>query len=92
MNNIFDIIKHYIRKDYTPTYGELCDNKLLNENMVRNMCTDEDYEQYNLIMASDKKRLYSGTKKQINKPIQIQRQRQQAETSVFGIGDCVQMC
>ena len=92
MNNIFDIIKHYIRKEYNPTYGELCDNKLLNENMVRNMCTDEDYEQYNLIMTSDKKRLYSSTKKQINKPIQIQRQRQQAETSVFGIGDCVQMC
>ena len=60
--------------------------------MIRNMCTNEDYEQYNLIMESDKKRLYNSTKKHIHKPIQIQRQRQQTVTSVFGIGDCVQMC
>lgn len=90
--NIFDIIKNYIKKEYTPTYGELCDNKLLEQNMVRNMCTDEDYEQYNLIMESDKKRLYNRSKPQINRPTHVQKQRQVMDKNVFGIGDCVQMC
>jgi hypothetical protein len=90
--NIFDIIKNQLKRDYTPTYAEICDNKLLEENMVRNMCTDEDYEQYNMIMESDKKRLYNSSKPQINKPTHIQKQRQVIDKNVFGIGDCVQMC
>jgi hypothetical protein len=90
--NIFDIIKNQLKRDYTPTYGELCDNRLLEENMVRNMCTDEDYEQYNMIMESDKKRLYNSSKPQINRPTHIQKQRQTIDKNVFGIGDCVQMC
>ena len=92
MINVFDIINNHLKREYTPTYAEICDNKLLETNMIRNICTDEDYEQYNMIVESDKIRLYNNTKKQINKQPQIQKQHQPLDKTIFGIGDCVQMC
>ena len=55
------------------------------------MCTDEEYEQYNTIMNSDKHRLqqYSNT---IQPSQQIKKPQMNKTITVCGIGEVNQIC
>lgn len=95
MTNLFSLITNYLRESYQPTYGEII-NESKNEdetlnNMVRNACTSEEYEQYIEIKNKDRQRLLFNSSNINTKKI-VQTKPQQQTTSTFGIGECVQIC
>lgn len=89
MNNVFDIIKNYIKSNDTPMYGDLIsDNK--NDNSIRRMCSSEDYENYKMINNLDKRRLILENNtglQQSNTSI-----NRQQEVVIPGIGKVKQIC
>ncbi len=93
MTNVFNLIKNSILHNYTPTYGDL-----INENKqevfnhaIHNICSDDEFNEYLMIEASDKKRLLSSitnsTSPQINKKTQLSKQQ-----TIAGIGEVIQIC
>ena len=93
MTNIFNVIKNAIMENYTPTYGDLINEKkgeVLN-NAIQNMCTDEEYEQYKSIMNSDKSRSLQYSN--ITQPLQqFKNQPINKIVVVSGIGEVNQIC
>lgn len=93
MANVFDIIKSVITQNYTPTYGELINESRNENNMynnaIRNMCTDDEYEEYTMIMAQHRQRLLNENNTQ---NIPQQRKKNTSPISVSGIGEVTQIC
>lgn len=94
MKNVFDVIKNAILSNHTPTYGELIsesrDESNMFNNAIRNMCSDEEYEEYNTIMTQDKLRLLN--ENITNQKPQQQRKISNPSISVSGIGEVTQIC
>lgn len=90
MVNLFSLIKQAIMENYTPTYGEIINEDKVNtfDNAVKNMCSDEEYNQYHDLITSDTRRLLNEAQtQQTFKP-----KKQNQPITVPGIGDVIQVC
>jgi hypothetical protein len=92
MTNIFSIIKQSILNNYSPTYGEIINENKgeVFNNAVQNMCSDEEFEQYNMLKNMDKHRLLKGSNEEINE--KKMGHTPQKNVNVAGIGDVIQIC
>lgn len=91
MINLFSLIRQTILENYTPTYGEIISENKDNtfNNAIKNMCTDEEYNQYNELMNSDRQRLLNECQSpQYNQNIKKHNQ----SVTIPGIGEVTQVC
>ena len=91
MINLFSLIRQTIMENYTPTYGEIISENKDNtfNNAIKNICTDEEYNQYNELMNSDRQRLLNECQStQYSQNIKKHNQ----SVTIPGIGEVTQVC
>lgn len=85
MQNIFTIINNYIDNNTNTLYCEIGknDNK---DNIIKRLCSHEEYIQYKHLQKQDKQKLLN------NVEVNNQQNKQNNTVYVNGIGNVTQIC